>query len=144
MPATIRLGESTPMRRHASRALLICAALWLQTCRTDRAGDLLAQERASVAEWTLPPGATIAGATDLSRTADGVVATWDVSTTMTWSEYKVWIGSRARMGYRQMTSNGGRLSYARQLPGDALLVDVAVAMAGPPLGLRIVFSGHPD
>ena len=144
MPVTIRPGKSRAVSGRASRALILCAVLWLQTCRTDPAGDQVALERSNVVKWTLPPGATITGATKLSHTGDGVGAMWDVSTTMTWPEYKAWVGSRARTGYRQMTSDESSFSYARQLPGDALLFDVGVTAAGPPLGLRIVFCGYPD
>jgi hypothetical protein len=43
-----------------------------------------------------------------------------------------------------MVSDESRLSYTRQFPGDALLVDVVVAAAGPPLKLHVSFLAHPD
>ena len=126
------------------RAAILCGALWLQACRTDPAGDLVAQERANVVTWTLPPGGTVTGGTELARSNGGVAAAWSVSTTMTWSDYKTWIRSRSGTAYRQVVSDQNQLSYGRQLPGDALLVDVSVMAAGPPLKLRVAFSAHPD
>lgn len=132
------------MSTRAARAAILGGVLWLQACRTNPAGDVLAQERANVVTWTIPPGGTIAAGTGLVRTGGSVGATWNVSTTMTWSDYRTWIRTRSGTGYRQVASDESHLWYARQLPGDALLIDVAVAAAGPPLELRISFSAHPD
>jgi hypothetical protein len=95
MPAPIRPRESSAVSARAARAAILSGALWLQGCRTDRVGDLVAQERASVVAWTLSPGGTMTAGTELTPTSGGVAATWNVSTRqMTWSDYKTWIRSR--------------------------------------------------
>ena len=140
----MRPGELPVVRDGVSRALIVFGALSLQACPADPVGDVIGQEHASVATWTLPPGAVMPAGSAVSRDRSGLTSTWDVTTTMTWAEYKIWTGSRSGTGYRQFRSYENHLTYIRRLPGDILLVDVTVATAGPPLKLRVSFSAHPD
>lgn len=144
MPSPSLPDESQAVSARVPRVAILCGALWLQACKTDRAADFVVHERANIVAWTLPPGATMTAETELAPTGGGVAATWNVSTAMTWSEYKSRIASRTGTGYRQIPADESRLSYARQLPGDALIVDVAVVSIGPPLKVSVSFSARPD
>ena len=116
----------------------------LAACRTDPGSDMIAQERASVVAWTLPPGAAMTTGITLARKGSGLEASWEVSAPMTWAEYRGWSRSHGLPGYREVQADDAHISFVRTLPGDAFLVEVAVTGRGPPLRLRAMFSAYPD
>ena len=120
------------------------ASLLLTDCRSDSGASFVEQERVNVVGWTLPPSASMSGGAELRRTAQKAEATWEISTPMTWRQYRSWSEERSKTGYRETRTDDAHLSFKRLLPGDQLLVDIALVAPGPPLRLRVTFTAQAD
>ena len=61
-----------------ARGLFCGALLTLSGCRSERATDLVQQERLGVIAWTLPPGGSMTTGGEVRRGALGVESTWEI------------------------------------------------------------------
>lgn len=72
------------------------------------------------------------------------MATWEISASITWEQYKEWIEQGDRGGYRRIGVSDRSLSFSRLERGDQFLVDVVAIAPAAPVRLRVTFTGRPD
>jgi hypothetical protein len=113
-------------------------------CRSNTSKDLVEQERLDVLTWFIPKGATIIAGSGIDR--HGLVrrAVSDISTTLTWDEYRRWVDASERAGYHRTGTDRTSASFVRTLSGDEFRVDLEIALPGPPLRVRMTFTATPD
>lgn len=128
-----------------NRALVAVALLIAATgCPATGGVDIVEQERMNIASWTIPPGATMTTVPPAHRTGLSGGATWEVSSAMTWSDYRAWNKERSKIGYVDAKSDDNGLAFTRKVSGDQFFVGVRVIAPGPPLRLRVTFTAVPD
>jgi hypothetical protein len=96
-----------------------------------------------VVAWTVPPRGTVLSSSGLRRTAQGAVASWELSAPVDWPQYQRWIGQGGRPGYRPIVAGGGSLSFSRLDSGDQLLVEILAVVPNAPVKIRVTFTGRP-
>jgi hypothetical protein len=86
---------------------------------------------------TIPPGAAVLSSSSLERRQSSALASWDFETTLTWEEYQHWV--RARMPGYTATSEGDRLTFAKNLPGDVLRVTIDHTKNTQPIRIHVTW-----
>ena len=84
---------------------------------------------------TIPPGAAVLSSASLERHQSSAEASWEFETTLTWDEYQHWV--RARMPGYKATSQGDRLTFAKELPGDVLRVTIDQTKNTQPIRIHV-------
>jgi hypothetical protein len=113
-------------------------------CRPSTGKDLVEQERLDVLTWFVPRGATIIAGFEIDR--HGLVrrAVSDISTGLTWDEYRRWVDASEKTGYHSTGADRTSASFVRTLPGDEFRVDLEIVVPGPTLRVRLTFTATPD
>jgi len=137
-PARARAGW------HSGTWALVIPFLLPAACRPNVGKDLVERERLNVLTWSVPEGS--AGATGAAIGRRGLVAraVSEISTTMSWDQYRRWVDASEKVGYQQTGSKRMSASFIRRLPGDAFRVDLELVAPGPPLRVRMTFTATPD
>lgn len=130
--------------RRSGTWALVLPFLLPSGCRASTDKDLVEQERLEVLSWFVPKGATIIAGSAIDR--HGLVrrAVSDISTPLTWDEYRRWVDASEKAGYRAARADPTSASFVRTLSGDEFRVDLEIVVPGPPLRVRMTFTATPD
>ena len=113
-------------------------------CRPSTGKDLVDQERLDVLTWYVPKGATIVAGAGLDP--HGLIrrAVFDISTGLTWDEYRRWVDASEKGSYHAAGADRTSASFVRTLSGDEFRVDLEIVVPGPTLRVRLTFTATPD
>jgi hypothetical protein len=114
------------------------------TACSRRAADPLEEEVERLRSWTLVPGARLLSNAPLRRGQWSAETTWEIEVNQSWPVYRAALERSAPVSYRIGPVSDGRVSYRKTLASDTWQVDVSLLTPGPPLRVRLTFTGRAE
>lgn len=114
-------------------------------CDSDSAYNArLASEIMGIRDFSVPEKGELQLWSGVERKAINVTASWVVSTSLTWKEYKEVARRRLPSTYNLTRSNESEVLFHRNLVGDTHAVHLQLQDVGPPLRVAATFTAMPD